>query len=82
MRPYATVQNEEFKYMFQTLEPKYKVPSRTHFTEAVMPQLLSTVASRVKAKIDAAKYVAVATDAWTSRTTENFVAVTAHFIND
>ena len=47
-----------------------------------MPQLLSTVASRVKAKINAAKYVAVTTDAWTSRTTENFVAVTAHFIND
>jgi hypothetical protein len=81
MRPYSTVQSEGFKYMLKVLEPRYELPSRTHFSQKVIPELMETVVARMKKELQKATYLAITTDSWTSRATENFVAVTAHFIN-
>lgn len=81
MRPYSTVQNKGFKHMISTLEPRYKLPCRTHFSEKVVPALLKKVTDRVKMQLNSAESIAITTDSWTSRATENYVAVTAHFIN-
>ncbi|KAK3106942.1 hypothetical protein FSP39_003400 [Pinctada imbricata] len=81
IRPYSTVQSDAFKYMIKVLDPRYELPSRTYFSEKVMPEIYQTVVARVKTQLDKAPSVAITTDSWTSRATENFVAVTAHFIN-
>ena len=47
MRPYSTVQNNRFKFMIHTLEPKYTLPSCTYFSETVMHLLFKTVEVRV-----------------------------------
>ena len=39
MRPYSVVNNAGFKALVQVLEPRYTVPSRTHFADSVIPKL-------------------------------------------
>ncbi|XP_060555605.1 E3 SUMO-protein ligase ZBED1-like [Ruditapes philippinarum] len=67
--------------MIHVLEPRYKLPSRTHFSEKVIPSLWKKVEDRVRKRLQTADSIAITTDSWTSRATENYVAVTAHFIN-
>lgn len=39
MRPFSVVENAGFQDMLRTLEPRYKIPSRTYFTDTVVPAL-------------------------------------------
>ena len=80
LRPIAIVDGPGFKNLVHFLEPGYKVPSRTH------------VMSTLRKKYDALKkelvvhisshYLAITTDIWTSRATEAYITITAHYIDD
>lgn len=39
MRPFSVVDNEGFRLLVNTLEPKYCIPSHPHFSQSVMPAL-------------------------------------------
>ncbi|KAI4819740.1 hypothetical protein KUCAC02_004976 [Chaenocephalus aceratus] len=39
LRPYSVVENAGFRHLLKTPEPRYKLPSRSHFTENVIPAL-------------------------------------------
>ena len=80
MRPYSIVKSEGFKQMISTLEPKYKLPSRTYFSDNVIPELYKETRATVLNKLKAASMVSLTTDGWISRATESFVTITAHFI--
>ena len=47
LRPYSVVDNAGFRYMVNTLEPRYTIPSRTHFSESVVSKLYEEVKSEV-----------------------------------
>ena len=47
LRPISVVDNPGFRYIVNTLEPRYKIPSRTYFAEKVIPQLYEEVKSGV-----------------------------------
>ena len=72
LRPYSVV---------NTLEPRYKIPSRTHFSDSVAPKLYEEVKSKVVTELKSASAIALTTDGWTSRATQSYETVTAHFIN-
>ncbi|XP_040188247.1 E3 SUMO-protein ligase ZBED1-like [Rana temporaria] len=80
MRPYSIVQNEGFKHMLNVLEPRYNIPSRTHFSEKVVPELYEQEKKKVVDELSQASSVALTTDGWTSRGTESYITITAHFI--
>ncbi len=80
MRPYSVVQNEGFKHMLKVLEPRYDIPSRTHFSEKIVPDLYEQEKKKVVDELSRASSVALTTDGWTSRGTESYVTITAHFI--
>ncbi len=80
MRPYSVVQNEGFKHMLKVLEPHYDIPSRTHFSEKIVPDLYEQEKKKVVDELSRASSVALTTDGWTSRGTESYVTITAHFI--
>ena len=82
LRPYSVVDNPGFRYMVNTLEPRYKIPSRTHFADKVVPQLYEEVKLGVISQLNCAPAVALTTDGWTSRATQSYETITAHFIND
>ncbi|XP_039456235.1 E3 SUMO-protein ligase ZBED1-like [Oreochromis aureus] len=80
MMPYSVVQNKGFKHLMNVLEPRYDIPSRAHFSEKVVPSMYEQQKSKVMAELSQASSVALTTDGWTSRATENYVTVTAHYI--
>ena len=81
MRPYSIVESEGFKQMISTLELKYKLPSRTYFSDNVIPELYKETHATVLNELKAASMVSLTTDGWTSRATESYVTITAHFID-
>ncbi|KAK0144032.1 putative RNA-binding protein 46 [Merluccius polli] len=81
MRTYSVVENEGFRDLLHTLEPRYVMPSRQHFSEKCIPNLYNEVKARVKCDLEKATRVAITTDGWTSHTIEAYVTVTSHHID-
>uniref|UniRef100_A0A3B3CYD9 BED-type domain-containing protein n=1 Tax=Oryzias melastigma TaxID=30732 RepID=A0A3B3CYD9_ORYME len=60
-------------------EPRYTFPCRATFSETIIPSMYETVATQIK--VAETENVAWTTDSWTSRATQSYVTITAHFIN-
>nr|XP_055054000.1 E3 SUMO-protein ligase ZBED1-like [Misgurnus anguillicaudatus] len=82
LRPYSVVENAGFRRMVNAMEPRYPIPTREHLTKVCIPRLYAQTKARVKASLASAERVALTCDGWTSRTTEAYVTITAHFINE
>uniref|UniRef100_A0A8C4SKE9 BED-type domain-containing protein n=1 Tax=Erpetoichthys calabaricus TaxID=27687 RepID=A0A8C4SKE9_ERPCA len=67
--PYSVVENEGFRYMLKTVEPRYAIPSRQLFAEKAIPLLYEETKKKP-------------CDAWTSRAVQSYVTFTAHYITD
>ena len=80
MRPFSVVENPGFQKLVNLLEPKYTIPSRTHFTNKVVPQLYDETKNLVLQDIAKATSLSITTDGWTSRATEGFITITTHFM--
>ena len=48
MRPYSVVENPGFCELIQTLEPRYQIQSRPHFSEKIIPELHESTKNDVK----------------------------------
>ncbi|XP_065103982.2 E3 SUMO-protein ligase ZBED1-like [Paramisgurnus dabryanus] len=81
MRPFSVVENLGFRRLIRTLEPKYAIPSRTHFTRTVVPTLYNECKVNVVQTLKDAETIALTTDGWTSRCTQSYITITAHTIN-
>ncbi|XP_044127313.1 E3 SUMO-protein ligase ZBED1-like [Bufo gargarizans] len=79
--PYSVVENSGFRYLLKTIEPRYKIPSRSHFTENVIPALYHETKAKIIASMSQASRVAITCDSWTSVTTESYVTITAHYVS-
>lgn len=47
MRPLSVVENEGFRIMITTLEPRYIIPSRQHITDITLTKLYNEVKATV-----------------------------------
>ena len=77
LRPLSVVEGSGFRDMIKTLDPRYPLPSRPHFSETVIPRLYEETVSKVKACLFMASVVALTTDGWTSHATESYVTITS-----
>ena len=68
--------------MVATLDPRYNLPSRTHFAQKVIPEIYKETRFVVEKALEQSPVVAVTTDGWTSRATVSYVTITAHTMND
>lgn len=82
MRPYSVVENAGFKNMLHVIEPRYNIPSRAHFSQTVIPALYQKTKAQIENQLAKAAAVALTTDGWTSRATQSYLTVMAHFITD
>ena len=80
MRPFSVVQDVRFKKLVNMLEPKYKIPSRPHFSQKVLPKLYNETKQKVTQRLEDVDTIAITTDGWTSRATESYITITAHGI--
>ncbi len=51
MVPVYTVSKDGFKKMVQTLDKRYKIPSRTHFNQVAIPKLYNECKMNVESKL-------------------------------
>lgn len=79
--PFRMVENEGFRNLITYLEPRYEIPSRHSFSKTVIPNLYFKVKSKVKSILREANYISFTTDLWSTHTCEDFMSLTAHFIN-
>ncbi|XP_048730602.2 E3 SUMO-protein ligase ZBED1-like [Ostrea edulis] len=81
LRPYRMVDSPEFRDIINALNPRYQVPSRKQFSEAIIPKMYNAVKENVLKTLSSATQVAITSDGWTSRSTESYVTVTATFVD-
>ena len=82
IQPYSVVENEGFQYLLHILEPRYHIPNRKLFTDKEIPLLYEKVRHEIAKSLSNAKRVAITVDGWTSRATDSYVTVTAHYIDE
>ena len=77
-----TVTKDGFKNLVQTPDRRYTIPSRTYFNQVAIPQLYAECKEKVVTELKNVEYYATTTDMWSSRTTEPYLSLTVHFVND
>ncbi|XP_078018496.1 E3 SUMO-protein ligase ZBED1-like [Epinephelus lanceolatus] len=82
MQPYSVVEDTGFRHMMKTVEPRYQVPSRIHFSSKVIPELYEVCRGDIENELRQAPYLALSTDSWTSHATVSYLTVTVHYILD
>ena len=68
--------------MITTLDERFKVPSRTHFRETVIPNMYNGIRDKVMEELDHAHSCSLTTDEWTSRSQDGYITTTVHFLDD
>lgn len=82
MRSLSMVEDDGFKVMINTLHPGYTLPSRTHFSKLMEKKYQDTFQEvKIAIKANNSK-ITLTTDIWTSVTTEAYLSITCHYIND
>ena len=56
MVPFQNVDRKEFKEMVKTLDPRYALHARTHFSQIEMPKLCGKVCKQVEKQIHTIKH--------------------------
>lgn len=79
LRPFSVVSNDGFKDMIRVLDPRYDLPSRTYFSETVIPNMYNERVGYVKSCLKEST-IALTTDGWTSRSTQSYITVTCSHI--
>ena len=80
--PIYTVEKPGFKALLKTLDSRYELPSRAHFSRSVIPGLYAATKQKVAQKVACAKYFAATTDMWSSIGLTPYMSFTLHFINE
>ena len=82
IQPYSITSNEGFKHLLEVLEPRYSIPDRKVFSDKLVPALYEKVKVDVVDSMSRAQRVSITVDGWTSRATDSYITVTAHYVND
>ncbi len=82
MVPANIVSKAGFQKMIQSLDKRYQLPSRSYFSRVAIPEMYSKCKASVELELKQVKYYATTSDMWSSRTSEPYLSLTVHFIND
>ena len=62
MKPFNTVESESFKNLCTALNPRFQMPSKTHFTRNVIPKTYEDTKQKVKELLNNCSAVAITAD--------------------
>uniref|UniRef100_A0A3B3S4P9 HAT C-terminal dimerisation domain-containing protein n=1 Tax=Paramormyrops kingsleyae TaxID=1676925 RepID=A0A3B3S4P9_9TELE len=82
LQPLSVVEDKGFRNFAKTMDPRYKSPSRKSLMEGKIPSLFAECHSKVQKYLDSAEHAVLTTDMWTSRSTEAYLTVSCHVIDD
>lgn len=75
------VEEQEFRKLVEMLNPGYKLPTRKTLSESLLPKAYNKALERVKKEFVKAIAVCITTDGWRLVTNDNYIAITAHYID-
>ena len=52
MAPFSTVEQVGFQRLLRELEPRYKIPSRIHFSRVIVPDIYKAVRKSIQTMIN------------------------------
>ena len=82
MVPIQVVEREGFKQLVNTLDPRYTVPGRKYFSETALPNLYDSCRQTLMNELQKVQHFATTTDLWSSRTSDPYLSLTVHFIDE
>uniref|UniRef100_A0A182W3Q6 BED-type domain-containing protein n=1 Tax=Anopheles minimus TaxID=112268 RepID=A0A182W3Q6_9DIPT len=80
--PFDIVEGDTFKKFIRMLNPNYELPSRKTLSNGLLTDNYLGLLETVTECLIKTKSVALTLDGWTNSNNANFLAVTAHYIND
>ena len=80
--PVYTVEKEGFRELMTTLDPRYELPSRVHFSKTIIPDLYASTKAKVARSLSNVKFFAGTTDLWSSVGLTPYLGYTIHFIDE
>lgn len=81
MLPINTVENEGFKQLIKVMDPRYRLPGHKHFSQTALPKLYRECREAVENELQTVSFFATTSDMWSSRTSEPYLSLTAHYID-
>jgi hypothetical protein len=82
MEPIQTAEEDSFRKLIRTLDPRYEMPSRKYFNNTSARTLHRKSGGRVANKIPNTAFLSTTANLWSSRTTEPYISLTIHYIDD
>ena len=80
LQPSSVVEDSGFGRLVSVLDPRYELPSRRTVMRNHLPSKYETIKQQLLQDLAVTTSVGLTTDIWTSRQTESFCCVTAHYI--
>lgn len=85
LQPLSFTEDEGFRLLMKTAEPRYVIPSRQRFRQHHMPEAYRKVRDKLLEIIkqynhDKTNVISITTDGWTSKSTRSYVTYTLHLI--
>jgi zinc finger BED domain-containing protein 1 (E3 SUMO-protein ligase ZBED1) len=80
LQPFSVVEDSGFREFVTALDPSFAIPSRQMLTRDLLPAKYNQAVESVKKTLMTVEAVSLTTDSWTSICTENYIAVTAHYV--
>ncbi|XP_060636063.2 zinc finger BED domain-containing protein 6-like [Anolis sagrei] len=82
MHPLSYVDNEGFRRLMATAQPRWKIPSRTFFATKAVPELSKVVSRAVRQVVagSVGRTVHVTIDIWDSEQAATYMSVTGHWV--
>lgn len=81
LQPFSVVNDNGFRHFINLLDPKYVIPSKFTIREKIMKDMYNKCVLKLKGILKDIHFVAITTDSWTSVSTESYLAITCHFID-
>lgn len=81
-QPINIVEKEGFRKLVRALDCRYEIPSRTHFSNSIIPELFMSTKVQVRQQLSKVAYFAGTTDLWSSVGLTPYLGYTIHYINE
>lgn len=81
-QPLRIVEDKGFRNFVKLLNPLYSVPSRKMICSRLIPDLYTSEINKLQQKLLSVNHIGVTTDLWTSDSTNHYITVTIHFIQN
>ncbi len=76
------MERDGFRKLVKVLDSRYELPGRKYFSKTALPQLYEECRRKLEINLRNVRYFATNTDLWSSRTSEPYMSLTIHYIDE